>query len=383
MAQEAKPRVVAHQPSWRVASRDVEAFVTVAGGQLGPVTFDRRRRAIRPYHVAPWAGERLESALPVLRALRGDFFCMPFGANAESYRGERHALHGETANRNWTFESLRRADDQTTLHLSMDTRVRTGRVDKYVRLIDGHNVLYCRHVISGMTGAMNFGHHAMLRFPDAPGSGVISTSRILFGATAPEPIEQPANRGYSLLKPDATFKSLSRVATVTGEAADLTHYPARRGYEDVVQVVADPRLDLAWTAVVFPAQRFAWFALKDPRVLPTTLFWLSNGGRHYPPWSGRHVNVMGLEEVCGYFHLGLQRSAVKNPLSEKGITTAHRLDPAQPMVVNYIMAVTPVPAGFQRVRRIAAISGGVRLFADTGRRVDVPLDTAFVRAVSD
>lgn len=378
--QKLKTRIVAHEPSWRIASSDVEAFVTVTGGQLGPVTFDRRGRRIKPYHVASWAGERLEaSTIPALRVLRGDIFCLPFGGNDKPYRGERHLVHGETANRNWTFKSLERAGERTTLHLSMRPRIRRGRVDKYLTLIDGHNALYCRHVISGMTGPMCIGHHAMLRFPDEPGSGRVSTSRYIFGFTSPDPLDQPVQRGYSALKPNTPFKNMSRVKTITGETTDLTRFPARRGYEDVAQIYSDPKLDLAWTAVTFPTQRFTWFALKDPRVLPATLFWFSNGGRHYPPWNGRQINVMGLEETCSYFHLGLHDSATRNPLRAKGITTAHQLDPKRPLVVNYIMAVTPIPAGFQRVRRIAVRPGGVRLFSDGGRHVDVPIDTTFIR----
>ena len=71
------------------------AFVTRIGGHLGPVTFDRRGRKIMPLSVAPWAAERLDLATPpIIRALRGDFFCMPFGGNATPFRGrgsiERH-----------------------------------------------------------------------------------------------------------------------------------------------------------------------------------------------------------------------------------------------------------------------------------------------------
>src|SRR2546430_15348219 len=87
------------QPSWRIASRDVEAFVTVNGGQLAPGTFDRRGRKIKPYSIAPWCrGRSAPRSMPmIIRALRGDFFCMPFGGNAEPFRGEEYPVHGETA----------------------------------------------------------------------------------------------------------------------------------------------------------------------------------------------------------------------------------------------------------------------------------------------
>ena len=212
--------------------------------------------------------------------MRGDFFCLPFGGNGTPFRGEKHPVHGETANARWRFRSLETKAGRSCLHLSLATKVRPGQVDKRIWLVDGQNILYSQHVMTGMSGPMNPGHHAMLKFPDAAGSGLLSTSPIIYGQVFPQPFELPENRGYSYLKPGAEFKSLAQVPTRTGDLADLTCYPARRGYEDLVMVVNDPKAAFAWTAVAFPQQRYAWFALKDPRLLPETVFWISNGGRH-------------------------------------------------------------------------------------------------------
>ena len=84
-------------------------------------------------------------------------------------------------------------------------------------------------------------------------------------------------------------------------------------------VTADPKLPFAWNAVTFPRERYVYFALRDPRMLRHTILWISNGGRHYAPWNGRHVNVMGLEEITGNFHMGLAESAQRNPLNERGV----------------------------------------------------------------
>jgi hypothetical protein len=191
----------------------------------------------------------------------------------------------------------------------LNTKIRRGRVDKYVSLGVDHDAVYQRHVVSTMSGPMDFGHHAMVKFPDTPGSGVISTSKFVYGQVFPSRWSGRSNRGYSILTPGAEFRSLDNVPTVTGETADLSRYPARRGYEDLVMLVADDAAPLAWTAVTFAEQRYVWFALKDPRVLRSTIFWISNGGRHYAPWSGRHVNVLGLEDVTADFHYGLAESA--------------------------------------------------------------------------
>lgn len=376
-----RTRIVHSQPSWRLASDAVEAYVTETGGHLGPVTFDRQNRKLQPYSVAPWVEEKLDPTLPpIIKVLRGDFFCMPFGGNAAPYHGEHHPVHGETANARWHLESLTKQGGRTYLHLSLQTKIRKGRVDKRITLIDGHNTVYCQHVVSGMSGLMNPGHHAMINFPDKPGTGIISTSRFIHGQVYYEKAELPENRGYSILRPGATFTRLDRVPMITGETTDLSRYPARRGFEDIATLVSDPNLPFAWIAVTFPKQRYVWFALKDPRVLRETVLWISNGGRHYAPWNGRHVNVMGIEDATTYFHGGLAESARPNPFTRRGFQTCLRLRPQQPLVVNYIMGIAPVPPGFGRVAGIHATRDGDGIVLRSRKRafVKAPVDTKFL-----
>lgn len=376
-----KKQVVFGQPSWPIRSSSVEAFVSEVGGHLAPVIFDRRGRRIQPYALAPWWNEKLPAnTLPLIKVLRGDFFCLPFGANAEPFRGERHQVHGETANRKWKFEVLEREDARTTLHLSMNTTVRRGRVDKRITLVNGHNAVYCQHVVSGMSGPIDFGHHAMLKFPDQPGSGILTHSPVKFGMVSVRPLENPETFGYSMLKPGAKFASLRRVPTMTGGWADLTRYPARRGFEDLVLLATKQSGPFAWVAVTFPEERYVWFALKDPQVLRQTALWHSNGGRHYPPWSGRHLNVLGIEDLTGFFHYGLRPSARRNCLNELGEQTCLQLRPNEHPDVNYIMAVAEIPHGYDCTKRIQAErDGAVTLVSGGGRSVRVPLQYDFLK----
>ena len=370
------------QSAWRISNGNVDAYVTQLGGHLGPVTFRIRGRNIEPFSVAPWATERHPFGLPaVLRVLRGDFFCLPFGGNQRSYRGERHPVHGETANARWRYVGMIGDHGRRTIHLRLSTRIRTGHVDKFITLIDGQTVVYQKHIINGMRGRMSYGHHAMLRFPEQEGSGIISTSRFSYSQVFTEPLERPENKGYSILEPGACFDRLDRVPMITGRMTDVSRYPARRGFEDLVLLAADATLSLAWSAVTFPRQRYVWFALKNPRQLPQTILWLSNGGRHYAPWNGRHVNVMGIEEVCSYFHLGLAESARRNPLSSRGIATSFELHPDRPYSVLYAFGVAQIPVGFDQVADIVASADrhSVLLRSKNGKSVSVDMDGVFLR----
>ena len=79
----AKRKVVASQPAWELANKQVELAVTELGGHMAPVTFYRKSaEPVQPYYISPWQGEKLKIDEPVLVPLRGDFFCMPFGRRA-------------------------------------------------------------------------------------------------------------------------------------------------------------------------------------------------------------------------------------------------------------------------------------------------------------
>lgn len=372
---------ISGQASWVFGTKNVKAAVTRLGGHLAPVRFRLGNRWISPFSVAPWAEEKLAPQTPaLLRALRGDFFCMPFGGNETLHGREHFPPHGETANANWKLEP----SSTDLLHLSMKTSVRAGKVDKFIKLEKDQTALYSQHVISGMKGPMCFGHHPILLLPKA-GSGRVSTSPIQFGQVCPRPFEKAEEGGYFALKTGAKFKSISRVPRVDGQWADLSVYPERDGYEDLVLMASETAPPFAWTAVTVAEEKYVWFALKDPKVLPSTIFWMSNGGRHYAPWSSRHRRCIGLEDVCAYFHFGLADSVKPNPLSRAGVPTFVTLDPKHALAVNYIMAVAAIPAGFDIVKTITTSKDGksVTLLSASGKSVKTKLDVSFLQAKAD
>lgn len=374
-------KTVFSEKSWRLASDRVEAFVTVRGGHLAPVNFQTEAGPVQPFAIAPWHGAKLPADMPaVLRPLRGDFFCAPFGANAKPWRGEQDPVHGETAGAAWKL--IARESDRTTLAAELVTKVRPGRVVKRLNLRPGETNLYLRHELHGMRGPMCLGHHATLQFPEKPGSGHIALSPWRFAQTCPEQFEDPAQGGYNSLKIGAVFRDLRRVPLANGEMTDLSRYPARAGFEDLVMLSSRRGTRYAWTAVTFPEQRYVWFALKDPRLLTSTVMWHSNGGRHMAPWSGRHRGVLGLEDVTSYFHFGLAASAAANPVSRRGIPTVLTLDPRQPLIVPYIMGVTAIPRGFDSVQTIDFRDHHIVLHAATGKKIRHAVDLAFFDSTS-
>ena len=341
--------------SWLLNKGHVEAALTQIGGQLAPVTFKLGSKRISPLSVAPWGKEKVDADTPaVVRALRGDFFCAPFGGNAQAFNGEQHPVHGESANSRWKLESAQQDAREMIASFTLDTTTRKGNIRKEIRILTSHTCIYSRDTLTGFSGPMPLGHHAMLNFPDGPMSATLASGSFVFGQVCPAAFENPALKGYQALKPGATFKSLREVPMIDGTVTDLTKYPARPGFEDLVMLVSNPKERLGWNAVTFGREGYVWFALKDTRVLRNTVLWFSNGGRHYAPWNGRHRHVMGIEDVTAYFHYGLAESAGDNPLSRKDMPTAVELSPTAPLDVNYIFGVAAIPSGFHRVTDIRA-----------------------------
>ena len=369
------------QPSYTIQSDEVTMNVAEMGGFMAPVTFYRNTRTpIQPFAIAPWWNEQVpKDQPPVIKGLRGDFFCMPFGGGEDTYRGRAYPSHGETANRKWRFSDLDRSRAGKALHLKMNLKLQKGVVHKSLALLNGENAVYVRHRIEGMSGPMTYSHHATLQFPDRPGSGRLSFSRHKHAATFYSPVETPEMGTYSVLKPGQTIEDLKRVPLIDGTTTDLTSYPNRRGYEDLAMVCADPRLEFAWSAATFEQERYVWFNIKNPRILASTVLWLTNGGRHYAPWNGRHVNVMGIEEGTTFWGDGIAASSKPNDLSRRGIKTFHNFSSRKPYDVPCIVGVAKVPKGFKVVSDIERVGDGtIRLVGNNRLKSEVPLQLEFL-----
>ncbi len=372
------------QPSFVVATKEVEIAVTKFGGHMAPVTFFRdSAKPVQPYHISPWQDEKpTKMPAPVLNILRGDFFCMPFGGNSDAVDGEKHPPHGELVGDPWKIVGTKKAGDVTTLTMGIDTKVRRGRVTKELSLVNGHNVVYSRHTIDGFAGRVPLGHHATLAMPEKEGSVRIATSAIRFGMTYPGLFSDPKSREYQALLPGAKWNDLAKVPVAWKDApdADLTKLPGRYGYADLVQLVNEP-VGPAWTTATFADAGYVWFALKDPAVLNSTVFWMENHGRHGHPWNGRN-NCLGLEDVTAFFADGLAASMKENALTKEGIATALELTADKPTSVNYIQGVAKVPEGFDVVKSVEFKAGEIVFTSASGKTATAAVRHEFIKTGS-
>ena len=294
--------------------------VQALGAMLGPVTFRLPDgREVSPLHVAPWADDPQAASLPgILRALRGDFACVPFGADraldlagawsalSRPASGEPGPPHGLSSNAVW---DLHDAGLRLTLAYPDDSPIasleRVILPDPAGPAIDMALTLHIRRDCR-----LPIGLHPVFRLPD---SGLLIDAGPRGGMTFPGALEP----GMSRLSPAARFASLADVPLAMGGTADLRRLPLAYATEELVQLTdAGGRATLTWPGEGFRAQ-LTW----DASHFPDLILWISNRGRTAFPWNGRH-QALGLEPVCAAFDLGTGISAGPNPLQTAGHPTA-------------------------------------------------------------
>lgn len=348
----------------------VRVKVNPAGGHLHDVAIRWNGREIRPLHRAPWvdSGEVLPDDVPVgLRNLAGDFFCAPFAdSDLDGAPG-----HGWTANGQWDLDGIDEDAAGVTARFTLQQKVFGATVRKVVTLRQGQPIVYQRHVFEGGSGALPMAHHAMIR---APGGAALSFSDKAFGITPPTPMEPDPARGRSILAYPQRIAGLDALRLADGSTIDASRYPFAERHEDIVLLAEAPGTALGWSAALAAQDGFLFFGLKDPRRLPHTLLWMSNGGRDYPPFSSRHHHVLGIEEGCTWLHLGHRASTAPNPLTAAGYPTAIALEPEGQVEITYAFGAIPAEPGWDRVESIGLGGGGLDLRIAGGLAVALPFE---------
>lgn len=369
------------QNGWFLENNTVRLFLTEFGGHMAPVSFfHSSKNPLEPYFISPWQDEHQIPERPVLRPMRGDFFCAPFGVD-NSYRKEEHPSHGESAVGQWDSPTVTIEGEDVFLSTRIKTTAREGSIRKEIFLKKDESVIYQRHCIEGFSGPLSFGHHAILDPPEK-GSLQIGHSPIQFGMVAPRPEAAYCSREYYSLSPASRFTRIEKVPTIWKEEpyTDCSRFPAREGFGDILQIYQRQPKNPgkpAWLCATVASRGYLWFALKNPALLNSTVMWMENRSRHQVPWNGRTC-CLGLEDVCSYFAAGLKHSARKNMLSEQGIPTSLRLKQNKSLTVPYIQGLARIPKSYGKVVRARFEKSGVEFTDSTGNRIEIPVSWEFL-----
>lgn len=323
------------------------AAVQSLGGMLGPVTFllpDGRQ--VSPLHVAPWFDDAARADYPpILQELRGEWPCVPFGFDADrplpagwSATGTSFAgadvPHGHSSHAHWRFtavmgESVEMVCDYPEAH-PIERLTRRITADAKAPALDIELTIAARRPCS-----LPIGLHPTLRLP-RKGLAKLIPASFREGRAFPLPVEAEGG----LLEAGARFTSLDAAPKRGGGTLSLSHLPLAANAEELVQLCGiDGHFTLRHEAEGWQA-RLDW----DAAHFPSLLLWVSNRGRSYAPWNGRHV-ALGVEPVRAAFDLGPAVSNAPNPISEAGTATAITLSPDQPFTTRYRISAEPCAGG--------------------------------------
>ena len=338
-------------------------------GVIDDVAIESNGVTLHPMHRAPWlaAGDSLPSHVaPIERKLAGDFFCAPFGKSSAEM-----PIHGRGANGTWESDGQSVAGDgAVTARYGLREPIDGARLTKEITLRPGQPVVYQRHVFEGGAGHIPVAHHAMVR---VPGGAALSFSPKAFGRTMNSALEPDPARGRSLLKYPQQIESLGRVALADGGFADASFYPFAQRHEDFIALVEREGGRIGWSAALAQKDGFLFFAVKDAMALPETLLWMSNGGRDYAPWSGRHTHVLGIEEAATSFHVNGERVGGADLKRATGV----QLGEGKTSVIRYAFGAIKAPEGWTRVADIQISNGAIALTDVGGGTEMIAFDSGF------
>ena len=343
----------------RVEAQGIEFCFRDDTGLLDGFTVIDRGLTITPLHRAPWVdtGEIMpEGEAPLMGRLGGDFFCAPFAASEEG-----SPLHGWPPNSPWRVVR----SGGGAVEAELERFVHGARLTKRLAVRDNHPFVYQSHEFVGGEGCVTFANHANVSVKNG---ALIQTSPKRVWETPKEQQEPDPARGRSALVCPAQAVDPTAFPGTDGPV-DLTRYPWNPRHEDFVIGIEAAGHSLGWTAVVRPVEGDVFLSLRDPRYLPMTMLWHSNGGRDYPPWSGRHYGCLGVEEGAACHMLGIS--------SEADLTGPCALRLRGRTEVRHVVGAIAWPSG-EPIADVGIAGDIVTVTGDEGAIREVSIDSAFL-----
>jgi len=308
---------------WQLVWNHGKVAVQPLGGMVDVEFQLPSGKTVSSMYRAPWIGEPLGQDVPaMLQRLRGDWFCVPFGAGhpvpglasrwKTGHEPEAGGLvHGYGSHNKWSILRLNNLEMVVVIEYPANHPIR--RLERTIRPSPGKcMVCFDLSIEVRDNVTLPIGLHPTFKLPSEPGSIRLQPGGFSFGLTYPGDFEPGA---YGL-KPDALFDSIEKVPDRNLNPLDLSRLPLEGDSENLVQLCGvDGRFDLVNEKGKYRI-RLQWV----PEHFPSCVVWISNRGRKFAPWNGRNLAV-GIEPVCSAFEMGTVVSKNSNPISDSGIPT--------------------------------------------------------------
>ncbi|MGV3490695.1 MAG: hypothetical protein ACO1OG_05165 [Devosia sp.] len=306
------------------------ATITTTAATVTDCTFELDNGPFKPFARAPWLGRVTDPGITGhLRVLSGDFVGVPFGTGGRQApnvpewgklltQEPSGTIHGPSAHYDWTIVS---GDDRSvTLALDYEPHSVVRRLERTITARDGAPTLdFTLKVFARHKAPISAGLHPNFRLPERPGQ-----------------LQLDIGFAFGLVHP-------GRAAGPDGmEFSSLTAVPKDGGHVDMSHVPLSPRTDynVQLCGVTTPLtgtylDEGVGFELDwDRTLLPTLMFWHTDGGIGGEPWNGE-FRALGCEPLAAAFDLHTDVSTGRNPINARGVKTWIDIDPAAPVVIKH------------------------------------------------
>jgi len=311
----------------------VSGEVSLLGGMLGPAEFLLpNNKVVQPFSVAPWITDptnMVDKIPPILRNMRGEWPCVPFGMpgfrrdlpldwlqgldSVESIKDE--FIHGFSSNHEWTDISTRSEEVVLSIEYPSDHPVR--KLTRNISVSNRNQLKFDLAIETDRQVALPIGLHGVFKLPKKPGGAKLVIDSFKKAHTFPVAVEPNS----SILVPNQKVAKLERVLRLDGSSVDLTRLPLVDYTEELVLLeLTDGNIKLQNYDESYEVV-FNW----DITQFPSCLIWISNRGRDYYPWNNR-FQAIGIEPIAAAFDLGVVHSRnPSSPLKKLGIKTTYPL----------------------------------------------------------
>ena len=326
-----KPWVI----SWDHGTAEVQPM----GGMLGPVWYTINGQTIQPFFVAPWIKDPNAKTLPgMLRGLRGEFPCVPFGVEGQGpfaeWEGTGEAIrddepHGYGANHVWHL--LGRGPDWVEIAIEYPKSHPIRRLKRKIAGRRGEAAVDLDlEIETSRMIDLGFALHATFRLPEIPGTASLDVAGFKRGLTFPAPLDVSGSA-----EPGTWFDSLTDVSGTREHMVDFSRQPFAEPNEDLLQIEAVG----GCVRLLNTEEKWAAQLNYDPTVFPTVVLWVSNRGWTSFPWAGC-TRALGIEPTRAAMNLGQTVSGGSaNPLERSGIPTSLRISAGSLFKTSYAISV--------------------------------------------
>lgn len=304
--------------------------VVRAGAMCAPAEFvlpDGRR--VQPFAIAEWqddGSKDFRDLPPLLKRLRGDWACVPFGMphtrvdlptewapRATAGLATGNWFHGPGANENWTVTET--GEGSVTLMLDYPIDHPISRVKRRIHGDpSGARIHFDLEVLPRESCRLPVGVHPVMRLPEEIGAAKL----VVEGANGVFTYPVDAEPNVSQLSNGIRFDALDRARWADNSELDLSRHPLPRQTEEIVLVAGvTGRAHLE-----YESEGWRVSVIWDPAAFGACNLWISNGGRGFYPWNHR-FRGLGIEPVSAPFDLGVDVAiSGGGPLTRAGIPLA-------------------------------------------------------------